>query len=282
MPANVRIEIHAEGVYVDKASPILPFAGSGQGGMVSQARRAESTVTPEAVRLRVDVAGLGSRTIALLLDSLIQAAILIPVLVVFLSGGVAGTVESVVFAVVLFGVLWLYYPAFEWLWSGRTPGKRAQRIRVIRTDGQPVGFAPVAVRNLIRIVEVFLLPFLAVISMVVTARAQRLGDLAAGTLVIRERPIPAPQPLDLADQGGELVPGLDTSRLTEREYGLIRSFLARRGSLDPVARRELAARLVASIRGRLGEQFADARLPDEQLLEAVARSYRARFTREDR
>lgn len=247
---------------------------------MNQLRRAESTVTPEAVRLRVDVAGLGSRTIALFLDSLIQLAVLIPVLVGSLSIGVVGPGETAVLAIVLFGILWLYFPLFEWLWSGRTPGKRAQRIRVIRTDGQPVGFAPVMVRNLVRILEVYLFPFIAVISMVVTARAQRLGDLAAGTQVIRDRAIPSPQALELGERGGQPIPGLDTSRLTEREYGLIRSFLARRDRLEPAARQQLATQLVASIRGLLGEQYADIGLADEQLLQAVARSYRARFTRE--
>ena len=247
---------------------------------MNQLRRADSTVTPEAVRLRVDVAGLGSRTIALFLDSLIQMAVLVPVFVGSLSIGVVGPEQAAILALVLFGVLWLYFPLFEWLWSGRTPGKRAQGIRVIRTDGQPVGFAPVMVRNIVRILEVYLFPFVAVVSMVVTARAQRLGDLAAGTQVIRDRTIPAPQAAELGERVAP-IPGLDTSGLTEREYGLIRSFLARRDRLEPAARQQLAGQLVASIRGVLGEHHAGIGLPDEQLLEVVARSYRARFIREE-
>lgn len=250
---------------------------------MSQHRGAEATVTPEAVRLRIDLAGLGSRMIAWLIDTLLQAVILIPVLIGFLADGVTGTGESVVLGILVFSILWLYFPLFEWLWSGQTPGKRAQSIRVIRTDGQPVTFAPVLVRNLVRFVDVLLLPFVGVISMIVTRRAQRLGDLAAGTLVIRERALPAPQAIDLGEGGAaEAVPGLDTSRLTEREYGLIRSFLARRASLDPAARQRLAAGLMASVRERLGEQHTDTGLSDERLLEAVARSYRARFARNER
>jgi uncharacterized RDD family membrane protein YckC len=252
-----------------------------QGGSVSQPSSVQSTVTPEAVRLRMDVAGLGSRTVAVFLDTLIQVLLLIPVLIAGSAIGDGGTAETIVLALISFGIVWLYYPLFEWLWNGRTPGKRTQRIRVVRTDGQLVDFAVVLVRNLVRIVDVFLFPFLAVISMVVTKRAQRLGDLAAGTMVVRERSIPRATPLDLGDAEGPPVPAMDTSGLTEREYGLIRSFLARRESLDPQARQELAAQLAASVHGRMGEQSSTGALPDEQFLQAVARLYRARFaTRE--
>jgi uncharacterized RDD family membrane protein YckC len=241
----------------------------------------EGTVTPEAVQIRVDVAGLGSRMIAWLVDTLIQSVVLVPLSIGFLADGVAGTAELVILSIIAFGILWLYYPLFEWLWGGRTPGKRAQRLRVVRTDGQPAGFPPIMVRNLVRIVEVLLLPFLAVISMIVTRRAQRLGDLAAGTMVVRERPMPAPQPLDLGRGEARRVPGLDTSRLTEREYGLIRSFLSRRETLDPEARAQLARRLVDSVRQHVVAGGADAGLGDEGLLEAVAQSYRDRFSRRD-
>jgi uncharacterized RDD family membrane protein YckC len=236
------------------------------------------SVTPEAVQLRADVAGLGSRFIALVVDGLFQALVLVPVLIGFLSGGLVGTAETVAFSILVFAILWLYHPLFEWLWAGRTPGKRAQGIRVVRTNGQPVGFAPVAVRNLIRIVEVFLLPFLAVASMFMTARSQRLGDLAAGTMVVRDRRMPAPQVVSLGgDQEADTA--LDTARLTERDYTLIRTFLSRRESLDPTARAQLAARLAGSVREQLGQRSEESALSDEQLLEAVARAYRARFSR---
>ena len=220
--------------------------------------------------------------VAVVLDTLIQVVLLIPVLLVLSAVGAGGTAGTVVLALVSFGTVWLYFPLFEWLWSGRTPGKRAQRIRVIRTDGQPVDFPVVLVRNLVRIVDVYLLPFLAVISMILTARAQRLGDLAAGTMVVRERSIPAVMPVELGEPDAPPILGLDTSQLTEREYSLIRSFLARRDSLDPQARQQLAAQLVASVHGRLGEQSMAIGLPNEQFLQAVARLYRARFADQER
>jgi uncharacterized RDD family membrane protein YckC len=246
---------------------------------VADMRKREGTVTPEAVELGIDVAGLGSRMIAWLLDSLIQAAVLVPVLIGFFSDGVAGTGELVVFYLLLFVILWVYYPFFESVWKGRTPGKRAQRLRVVRTDGQPAGFAPIMVRNLLRIVDVFLLPFVAVICMLVTRRAQRLGDLAAGTMVIREHRLDAPRPVRLWGTPERHLRGVDIARLSEREYDVIRSFLARRETLAPDARAELAAKVVETMLERMGQRDKETGLSDEELLEALAQSYRARFAR---
>jgi uncharacterized RDD family membrane protein YckC len=237
--------------------------------------RSERTVTPEAVTITVDVAGLGSRMIAWLVDSLIQAAIVLPIVIGVGAGELSSSVELVVLYAVIFLIVWAYYPLFEFFGQGRTPGKRVQRLRVLRTDGQPAGGAAILVRNLIRIVDVFALPFLAVISMLVTARAQRLGDLAAGTMVVREARLSAPEALPLPDRAD--LPTLDVSGLSEREYDVIRSFLSRRSTLDPSARQRLAAQLVSSIRGRVGS--APEGIGDEAILEAVAQSYRRRFRR---
>ena len=238
---------------------------------------AGSTVTPEAVHLRTDVAGIGSRSIALIVDTLIQVVILLPVLFVLLADGIGGTGEAIAISILLFIVLWLYYPAFELLRRGQTPGKRWQGIRVVRTSGQPAGLASVAVRNLVRIVEVMMLPFLALIAIVVTPRSQRLGDLAAGTMVVRERKLPAPSVLTLRAPGAGSA-ALDTSRLSAHDYTVLRTFLSRRSSLDPKAREQLAARLAERVRVQLEERPGGGSLSNEQLIEAVAQSYRARFT----
>jgi len=238
---------------------------------------AGSTVTPEAVQLRTDAAGIGSRSIALILDLLLQLLVLLPVMFVLVGDGIAGTVEAIAISLLLFVVLWLYFPAFELLRRGQTPGKRWQGIRVVRTSGQPAGLAPVVVRNLIRIVEVMLLPFVALIAMVVTPRSQRLGDLAAGTMVVRVRDLPAPHALTMRGPDEAHAPRLDTSRLTARDYTVLRTFLSRRSSLDMKAREQLAARLAARVREQLGERSGTGALSNEQLIEAVAQSYRARF-----
>jgi uncharacterized RDD family membrane protein YckC len=241
---------------------------------------AAQTVTPEAVRVRTDVAGIGSRSIALMVDFLLQALVLIPVLVIVGTSGVSGLAETAVLGVALFVILWLYFPLFEWLRDGQTPGKRAQGIRVVRTNGQPAGFAPVMIRNLLRVIEVYALPFIALTSMFFSARVQRLGDMAAGTMVIRDRAMPVPQvlPLSAPDPG---APALDTSRLGEREYALLRTFLARRSSLDATASQQLARNLATVLRRQLGDLPAVAALSDEALIQAVVQSYRGRFSARD-
>jgi uncharacterized RDD family membrane protein YckC len=236
------------------------------------------TVTPEAVQLNADVAGIGSRTIALIVDTFIQGLVLLAVLFVPLGNGFGDQGEAVVVLLVVFVVLWVYYPAFEYGWRGQTPGKRFQKIRVVRTNGQPAGLAPIVVRNLIRIVDVMALPFLALISMFITKRSQRLGDLAAGTMVVHERKLRAPSFLDLRASGDPVVQTLDTSGLSERDYTVMRTFLERRHGLDLKARQELAQRIATRIRERAGGPVGDQVLTDEQVIEAAAQSYRARFS----
>jgi uncharacterized RDD family membrane protein YckC len=250
---------------------------------MSQRSDLESIVTPEGVWLSVDVAGLGSRMIAALIDTAIQIGMVFGL--GFLLAGVGNSVGGsadvtviVVYLVGLFATIWGYYPLFEGFWKGRTPGKRAQRLRVVKTDGQPVTAGPVLVRNLLRIVD--FLPFyyvVGVITMILSRRSQRLGDLAAGTIVVRERPMPAPTALSLRHDPArtEMAAHVDTSGLQEREYGLIRSFLERRSSLDHPARTMLAHRLAEAFRSRgsIESRAAD----DEAFLEAVAHAYRGRF-----
>jgi uncharacterized RDD family membrane protein YckC len=245
---------------------------------VSARRSPDRSVTPEAVEVAVDLAGLGSRVVAGSIDTLIQIGIAIPILIAAVALGLAETAAIVFLSLALFVDFWGYYPLFEGLRNGRTPGKQALRLRVVRTDGQPVDLARVLVRNLVRIVDVLPLPFLGVMSMLLTAKSQRLGDLAAGTIVIREHPAPLSVPLYLAPMtdAGHPRQTVDTSAITEREYDLVRSFLARREALEPGARAAVAGRLAGNMRPRLaGSGLADQ--PDEALLESLARSYRARF-----
>jgi uncharacterized RDD family membrane protein YckC len=93
-----------------------------------------------------------------------------------------------IYAFINFGLFWGYYILFEWLWNGQSPGKRVARTRVMRVDGSPVGVTDVVVRNLVRIID--FLPFgygIGLLTMVSNRQARRLGDFAAGTLVVRER-----------------------------------------------------------------------------------------------
>lgn len=243
-----------------------------------QGPQGHHVVTPEAVPLALDLAGLGSRMIATLIDGAIQFGIFFGVALFLAGTGIRGIPAFVLVIVVVFLLFWGYFIAFEGLWDGRTPGKRAQRLRVVRVDGQPVGWTNVVVRNLLRVVD--LLPgnyAVGAMFMLLGRRSQRLGDLAAGTLVVRERKPEVPTPLRL-DATGATGRGLDAAGLGEREYALLRSFLERRPTLDPAARRDLAAQVAAAIRPHVAHA-AQAPWPggDEAFLEAVALAYRSRF-----
>jgi uncharacterized RDD family membrane protein YckC len=231
----------------------------------------DTVVTPEAVALVVDTAGLGSRMIALLVDSAIQAAVVIALAIIFANTG-QSTVAGVFLVITVFLIVWGYFPFFEILWSGRTPGKRTQHLRVIRTDGQPAGAGPILVRNLIRIAD-FLPGFYAIgsIAILLTRRHQRLGDLAAATMVVRERAAPEPAPLDV---GFAVDRRVDTAGITQRDYVVVRDFLQRRTSFEPSARAALARDIATPLRDKVGDDYSTH---DEAFLEALAVSFRQRF-----
>ena len=234
-------------------------------------------VTPEAVELDLDVAGLGSRFVALAVDSLILGVVTVLVALVAVFG--AGALESGLAGIILLSALVLfltvgYFALFEGLWEGRTPGKRAASIRVIQDDGRPVGGSAVLVRNLLRLVD--MLPvFYAIgsVSILVTKRAQRLGDLAAGTIVVHDRDRAAPLPAAVVD-APDWAPSLDTAALTEQDQALVRSFLQRRWRLDTEARARLAYEIARTIRQRVHGVPEGA--SNEQVIEATAAAVRLR------
>ena len=212
--------------------------------------------TPEGLDVDLVLAGLGSRFVARLIDSLIQGAIIFAL--ILLDVRIHNGWISAVLVVLIFANIFIYDILFEVLASGRTPGKRAGRLRVVRSGGQPVGFISSVIRNVLRLVD--LLPnayLIGAITIVVSEHNQRLGDLAAGTLVVRERD-------PLADGAGwntwsratvplDAVAGWDVSAVTPAEIAAIRTFIDRRLSLPPDARArfayELASRLAAKVSG---------------------------------
>ncbi len=158
--------------------------------------------TPEGVTLEVTLAGLGSRFTASVLDGLLRAALLLALgLALFLVGATgglptdgAGAVRAgaliAVVLVALFFVAFGYDVAFETLASGRTPGKRWTGLRVVRTSGAPVGFLTSVVRNLMRLVDMLSTFYVVgIVAVLVSKNNQRLGDMAAGTVVVRERAV---------------------------------------------------------------------------------------------
>ncbi len=241
--------------------------------------------TGESIEIRYELAGLGSRFLAVGLDLAIQVAVTLALFalgafVISLSpgSGVAGgstglaaatkISRAVLVGAGVFGVFLIffgYFILFELWWSGRTPGKRALGIRVVRDAGFPLDIGGATVRNVVRIVE-FGLGFYAVSALVAVLSKQnkRLGDLAAGTIVVRDRRYEAAD-LDAyltrerpADDGLE-----DGQRL------LVERYVARRDQLDPPARAAVAAHIAQRIRPQLRASFDF--LDDDALLVHLGR-----------
>ncbi len=264
--------------------------------------------TPEQVAFQYEMAGIGSRFVAALLDHLILGLILFLVscaastigLMGFFSTATGDDAASGVFLVlailtlVLFLIIWGYFVVFETVWNGQTPGKRAGRLRVIRYNGQPIGAGEAMLRNLVRLVD-FMPGFYGVglLTMFIDRNARRLGDFAAGTIVIREgeqtrlrdvrvnQPAYAPATPGLArpetpystytsnsqvrNPQPELpnrpdpLPGISIRDVTYEDYALMRELIARarRGELPGDRAHELAARMAYGVASRMGQNFAE-------------------------
>ena len=144
--------------------------------------------TPERVSFAYQVAGLGSRSVAQLLDVLILAAALVAILVGVFAAGLGEPTTTLLVVIFLSLVTNAYFLFFEGLWSGQTPGKRVMRLRVVSSAGQPITFEQALTRNLVRNFD--FIPFgygVGLIALFANGHGKRLGDLAAGTVVVRER-----------------------------------------------------------------------------------------------
>jgi uncharacterized RDD family membrane protein YckC len=228
--------------------------------------------TGEAVSIRYELAGLGSRFLAVILDGIAQGIVLIVAGIAFfaalrVAAPVASRIPNALGWVVAFGILIAFlvltgwFIVFEIWWSGRTPGKRALGLRVVRDGGFPIDPGAAVIRNLIRIVEM-LLGFYAIsaVSALLSKENKRLGDLAAGTIVVRDRADAIPDLDAYLERAARAGTGLQPN-----DRVLIERFLARRGDLEPMARYDLAARIAAKVRPTLHASYGN--LDDESFLE---------------
>ena len=216
--------------------------------------------TPEGVDLEMTLAGIGSRFIAALIDGLIQFLIILPLALVMAAASPSPTdftpallaLAFAVIAVLIFLVLFGYNILFETLGSGRSLGKRWTGLRVVEASGAPVGFTSSAVRNILRLVD--WLPFgyaVGLVTALVTERNQRLGDLAAGTIVVRERRGDAALPVYGSTASAIPAPSWDVGAVTQDELAAVRRFLQRRFELDQAARARIAWDLAARLRPKV-------------------------------
>jgi len=269
--------------------------------------------TPEQVAIRFPVAGIGSRFLAILIDSLIQITAYVVMVLVFVlvisaapkstsTGELSRTGEKWLIAALIlvhFLMYWGYFTLFEAFWNGQTPGKRLFKVRVIQDSGRQITFFESMIRNLIRIVDLFPSFYLVgVIAMACNRQHKRLGDLAAGTLVVHERPTEEPmwggtgprtitaasfqpdqrEPDFLFQHNLPIaLPADAIARLSAEDLNVIDRFFSRALDMDLTTRAQIAARLTAQIGSKMSIEMAKDINP-ERILEAVAQKLRAQGT----
>ena len=234
--------------------------------------------TPESIEFSYDLAGVGSRFLAVMLDLGIQVGFVLlmiwgfaliagkaPRVTHVATDRLAASVGIAIVIAIVFLVFFGYFIIFEAMWNGRTPGKKALGIRVVRDGGYPLDWGASLVRNLVRIVEATV-GFYAISALVAVFSPQnkRVGDLAAGTIVIRDSRIEAPGAL-LAEMREPVY--ASTAYVTGDERAIIRRFLDRRGELTYERRRQLAAQFAERVRPRVPPELRT--LDDEDLLERL-------------
>lgn len=194
--------------------------------------------------LELTLAGIGSRFTAAIIDTSIQIAIVLVLRLLVAIVGLSGVVAAIAI-LIIFLTFFAYDIAFETRASGRTPGKRMTGLRVVKVDGRPVDFRSSAVRNLLRLIDALPGPYVvAIVTIFVSKRNQRFGDMAAGTLVVREKKGEvATTPFRASTELPDEVATWDVAAVTAADVAAIRQFLERRNSLKPDARLRLATTL---------------------------------------
>jgi uncharacterized RDD family membrane protein YckC len=232
--------------------------------------------TPEQTALEYPIAGLGSRFLAILADTAIQAVLYF---FVFILGTIIGvglsqfgnlgpqwTVAIIVF--LMFVIYSGYFALFETIWNGQTPGKRFAQVRVIKDDGRPIGAYEAIVRNAMRLVDSLPTMYgVGLVSIFFSKQSKRLGDFVAGTVVVHEKALADSRPY-AETKRDETLPPIDSTKVTLEEAQLIETFLSRRDSLEPGVRTLMAAQIT----NRLAEKM-DVKIygwpRTERFLEAV-------------
>jgi uncharacterized RDD family membrane protein YckC len=239
-----------------------------------------AVVTGEAVALELRTAGAGSRGVAAAIDFAVVGALLIVplVLVAELAGSADSATEAALLLVVYVGVLLGYPVVMETLWHGRTLGKAAMGLRVVRDDGGPIRFRHAFVRGLIGVVvdrPGLSVSVLAFVPMLATARNKRLGDVFAGTIVLSERvpgavDVAVPMPRQLAGWAA----GLDLTAVDDGLAMRARQLLLRAGQLSPTALATLQREVAVDLVARVGAPPDGT--PDWAVLSAVVAERRGR------
>jgi uncharacterized RDD family membrane protein YckC len=245
--------------------------------------------TPESVELEFTLAGIGNRAWALLIDYHVLAAIMTLFVVVWVTVAVQlGDLWTIIFgkqvslwliAIALifgFAIYAGYFVFFETLWHGQTPGKRLAKIRVVRDDGRPVGLQQATLRALLRPIDEFF--YLGSLFIIFSDKEKRVGDLAAGTIVIQaQRPL-ASSTLTISEQAKPIYEHLlqvaDLSSLLPDDFAVIREYLLRRSVMSTKARINLALELTKQVQDIIDLEKLPENVVPDVFLEAVYLAYK--------
>lgn len=240
--------------------------------------------TPEQTVLEFEVAGVGSRFLALAYDTLLQILVGIGLLIIFLIAGVAmpgaaqtGIWFAAIIVIAYFLLYFGYFALFEVLWNGQTPGKKKEGLRVIKDSGRPITPAEAIGRNLMRIVDQ--LPALyavGICSVLLSRQNKRLGDFVTGTIVVHEKSLLDARPVWESPSTAQSGPATSfgSERLSPEEFALVEAFLNRRSSLPADVRFTMADQIARQIRPKLSVPPGEL-LYAEKLLEAVVQERRS-------
>lgn len=230
--------------------------------------------TPENVELQRRLAGIGSRFLAGFLDNLLIALMYFILFILLMLVGInvldfrnSRSPEIWLFALLIliaFAIYWGYFVFFELRTNGQSPGKKYVKIRVVQVEGGGISFSSIAIRNLLRVVDAIGFYAVAGIVMFTTKKVQRLGDLAAGTVVVSEE-LPNysahyDKKKQILDNEAITSATLQATGLKPEEYRLLHNYWLRRKDLNIESRSQLLPRIIRPILNRTGES-----LPEESL-----------------
>jgi len=234
--------------------------------------------TPEQIALELPLAGIGSRFLALAIDTLIQVALYIITAIIFVILMPLGfsvfnflprLMGPALAIFILIAIYWGYFAIFEILWKGQTPGKRYAGIRVIKESGRPINAFEAVGRNLMRAVDG--LPGIygvGLVCMMCNRQSRRLGDFVAGTVVVHEKPTEEVRPSwSTSAESHSTTPGV--GQATADELVLIETYLSRRWELDPEVRLGTAIQIADRIKVKTGLETQPGQHVDDFLEEAA-------------
>jgi uncharacterized RDD family membrane protein YckC len=236
--------------------------------------------TPEQINLEYELAGPGSRFMALFVDLMIQSLAVVVIVLVLAIGGVAvnpfrgGRSWMLALTMLLvFAVQWGYFAVFEILWKGQTPGKRQAGIRVINETGREASVYEAVARNLLRAVDALPGPYaLGAIVMFLSPQSKRIGDYVAGTVVIHDRKL-EDRAIFFNPAGQDPAEPIDCQALGTNDLQVLETFLQRRLDLPYEVRRRTADKLAKHFRQKCAIPEG-THTDNENLLETLVRGFR--------